>query len=865
MQKKQKLASFPYYWGNSPALDLIKIDQNEGEYPDKMAVLLAGVGNLRNVMATVAGLKQPFDGSVHFVLNDNDRQVLARNVFFLHFLWKYKGEENVAQQLTQIWYSVKIAEEEATMAQESLTELLSLPGGTDTLCGDRVTMSAEQFSQIRPVFELWLSLLTGEKVLQMTPQEQLRLTYQIPSAADGVDMFLHCIPKRHRSAANDWFTRGILLPRSDPRRKRAFRDNLTLAAWTPDVTPLYRAVQMLQGIPISMTAQYVGEIAAAINDDGVPFSEWDYLEVKAKYHQHDLLKMYSHYMFNVSDYINYPVLLETLRPLLRKENSKSVIITESINWTLYFPTEEVIPPFLRNMSLWKDLFQHAIEDLRHEPDRPGWAKGEADQQSTLRNATNTSIVEYLDNWELFNQYLRAALLVHKCPEFSHPVFSTKDVPKMSEVRNVSGMKMRDFLQELNTVCPFRHRINARRVNLLNGHERMLEFAVTLADMSQSSRDRFDNFRKSDVLVVFVAILAVFGDTILDTVVDPIMPDYLYRLEHPNYTGDIITHFAAYEKHTTSGNMQTPESCNLGATCPAVNTSQSELSQRAKELELQSIRLGILYAAKSTVALVTNPIAGVMTDRFGTNVPLYTGLVIVFSSTIAYAFSKSYTTLFVSRVIQGVGTSFSNVAAFAMVIAVFHDKEDRAKNVGFVNTGRNFGVLVGPVIGGVMYQFVGYSSPFLLIAGMTLVDGLLRLLLPKRETAPNDEDGDYSIFNLLKDPYVMTTAGITSTTLITETGYLADIRHGSRYGTAYAIAENAICLGIAVGLASSGTLLNALGFPWMMRTAGLLNVLLSPAALLLRNPPKRQEKFKLAIVYKEENQLETLSYKPQPLD
>ncbi|XP_066266545.1 synaptic vesicular amine transporter-like isoform X2 [Branchiostoma lanceolatum] len=450
-------------------------------------------------------------------------------------------------------------------------------------------------------------------------------------------------------------------------------------------------------------------------------------------------------------------------------------------------------------------------------------------------------------------------------------------------------------------------------------------------MSQSSRDRFDNFRKSDVLVVFVAILAVFGDTILDTVVDPIMPDYLYRLEHPNYTGDIITHFAAYEKHTTSGNIQTPESCNLGATClPAVNTSQSELSQRAKELELQSIRLGILYAAKSTVALVTNPIAGVMTDRFGTNVPLYTGLVIVFSSTIAYAFSKSYTTLFVSRVIQGVGTSFSNVAAFAMVIAVFHDKEDRAKNVGFVNTGRNFGVLVGPVIGGVMYQFVGYSSPFLLIAGMTLVDGLLRLLLPKRETAPNDEDGDYSIFNLLKDPYVMTTSGvgsaptglgfligaltasklleraacwlvmllgsigfgvftitlplcknlpqmlvpyfivglsrgITSTTLITEIGYLADIRHGSRYGTAYAIAENAICLGIAVGLASSGTLLNALGFPWMMRTAGLLNVLLSPAALLLRNPPKRQEKFKLAIVYKEENKLETLSYRPQPQD
>ncbi|CAH1233514.1 CBFA2T2 [Branchiostoma lanceolatum] len=515
MQKKQKLDSFPYYWGNSPALDLIKIDQNEGEYPDKMAVLLAGVGNLRNVMATVAGLKPSFDGSVHFVLNDNDRQVLARNVFFLHFLWKYKGEEKVAQQLTQIWYSVKIAEEEATMAQESLTELLSLPGGTDTLCGGRVTMSAEQYSQIRPVFELWLSLLTGEMMLQMTPQEQHQLAYQ--KNEQGVTNFYDSIPRRHQASAEDWFNNGILLPKSDARRKRACHDNVTLAAWTP---------RLLHGeMPTrhhAVTAQYVGDIAAGINN-GVSFSEWDYLEVKAKYHQKNLLKMYSHYiadvisrfaeMFdkghvschviladclslqahlpdntvrfdriftsNVSDYINYPVLLETLRPLLR--NTKSVIITESINWTLYFPAEEVIPPLEHNMSLWQDLFHHAIEDLRHEPDRPGWAKGQADLYTTLNNASNTSIVEYLDNGDLFNQYLRAALLAHKCPGSSHPVFSTKDVPKMSEVRNVSGMKMRNFLTELNTVCPSRYRINARRVNLLNGHERMLEWTLPESD------------------------------------------------------------------------------------------------------------------------------------------------------------------------------------------------------------------------------------------------------------------------------------------------------------------------------------------------------------------------------------------------
>ncbi|CAH1225548.1 SLC18A2 [Branchiostoma lanceolatum] len=482
-------------------------------------------------------------------------------------------------------------------------------------------------------------------------------------------------------------------------------------------------------------------------------------------------------------------------------------------------------------------------------------------------------------------------------------------------------------------------------------------------MFHDSRASFNSFRKSKVLVVFVTILAVFGDTLLDTVVDPIMPDYLYRLKHPNSTGDVITHYVPNEQLTTSGNIRTTESCNEGATCPpAVNTSKLELLQRAEELKEQSVRVGVLYATKATVALITNPIAGYLTDRFGTNVPLYIGLVVVFSSTVAYAFSTSYAALFASRAVQGLGSSFSNVAAFAMIVAAFPDKVERNKNVGFANAGRNLGVLVGPIIGGTMYQFLGYSSPFLLIAGMTLVDGILRLLLPRRETSANEDEGDYPLFNMLKDPYVMTTTaflfvemttelliwgsvpvvmmitmdatawqqgvgllptgvgflvgaftepklegkagcwmmtllgsvgfgifttilplcrnipqmiapyfivgiarGITETTLMTEIGYLADIRHDSKYGRAYAIAETANCLGIAVGLGMSGALLNALGFPWMIRMAGLTNLLLSPAALLLRNPPRRQQMDKLAIVYTEENQLKTLLHRPQPQD
>ncbi|KAI8488596.1 hypothetical protein Bbelb_336250 [Branchiostoma belcheri] len=256
----QRTPCYPYYWGNSHAQDLIKIEQNEVEYPDNMAILLAGVGNLRNVMATVAGLEQSFKGNVHFALNDSDPQITARNVLFLSFLWKYRDHEEVARKLTQIWYSVKIAEEEALMVQECLRELLSLPEYTDKLCGGTVTMAAEQVAQIRPVLKLWLSLLSGERTLQATPQEHLHCTYTHQENADGVDKFMRSIPTRHRASAEDWFKTGILLPRSDSRRKTR-RDNFTLAAWKPAQDEILRYES--SELPTNSDGEIFGEIAAA--------------------------------------------------------------------------------------------------------------------------------------------------------------------------------------------------------------------------------------------------------------------------------------------------------------------------------------------------------------------------------------------------------------------------------------------------------------------------------------------------------------------------------------------------------------------------------------------------------------------------
>lgn len=68
------------------------------------------------------------------------------------------------------------------------------------------------------------------------------------------------------------------------------------------------------------------------------------------------------------------------------------------------------------------------------------------------------------------------------------------------------------------------------------------------------------------------------------------------------------------------------------------------------------------------------------------------------------------------------------------------------------------------------------------------------------------------------------------------GYLVDIRHVSVYGTVYAIADVAFCVGFAVGPALSGTIVQSIGFKWMLRVMALITLCYAPLHLMLRSPP-----------------------------
>ncbi|NXH89721.1 VMAT1 protein, partial [Edolisoma coerulescens] len=115
-------------------------------------------------------------------------------------------------------------------------------------------------------------------------------------------------------------------------------------------------------------------------------------------------------------------------------------------------------------------------------------------------------------------------------------------------------------------------------------------------------------------------------------------------------------------------------------------------------------------------------------------------------------------------------------------------------------------------------------------------GLLRLL-------PGAPPGQRA----LRSPSLLR-PGMVDSSMMPIMGYLVDLRHTSAYGTVYAIADVAFCMGFAIGPSTGGAIVRALGFPWLMVIVGVLNVAYAPLCWLLRSPPAAEER--MAILRQE---------------
>merc|ERR1712117_533314 len=193
------------------------------------------------------------------------------------------------------------------------------------------------------------------------------------------------------------------------------------------------------------------------------------------------------------------------------------------------------------------------------------------------------------------------------------------------------------------------------------------------------------------------------------------------------------------------------------TTTLATTTLSAEQKKHKELVEENLEVGVMFASKAFVQLIANPFVGRLTNTIGSSIPMFAGFIIMFLSTVIFAFGRSYAVLFFARALQGIGSSCSSVSGMGMLADRYTDDKERGNAMGIALGGLALGVLIGPPFGGFMYQFVGKTAPFLILAFLALADGCLQMLILQPEVIKTDEPAP-SLKALIKDPYILVCAG-----------------------------------------------------------------------------------------------------------
>jgi multidrug resistance protein len=139
---------------------------------------------------------------------------------------------------------------------------------------------------------------------------------------------------------------------------------------------------------------------------------------------------------------------------------------------------------------------------------------------------------------------------------------------------------------------------------------------------------------------------------------------------------------------------------------------------AEHLGANGFIVGLLVSSFAIAQLITAPMWGRFSDRYGRRPALLVGLTASAIAYVVFAFANALWLLFLSRLVQGAGGGTVSVIQAYVADAV--RPEERAKGLGWLSAATNAGVALGPVLGPVASHW-GSSGPGLAAAALCVIN------------------------------------------------------------------------------------------------------------------------------------------------
>src|SRR6059058_3541957 len=139
---------------------------------------------------------------------------------------------------------------------------------------------------------------------------------------------------------------------------------------------------------------------------------------------------------------------------------------------------------------------------------------------------------------------------------------------------------------------------------------------------------------------------------------------------------------------------------------------------ARELGGGALIVAILMGAFTAAQLLSAPLWGRFSDKYGRRPALLVGLSASCVAYVVFAFAGSIWLLLLSRIVQGAGGG--TVGVIQAYVADSVEPDNRAKALGWLSAATNVGVAIGPAIGSAALR-LGSRGPGLAAAALCLVN------------------------------------------------------------------------------------------------------------------------------------------------
>jgi MFS family permease len=110
-----------------------------------------------------------------------------------------------------------------------------------------------------------------------------------------------------------------------------------------------------------------------------------------------------------------------------------------------------------------------------------------------------------------------------------------------------------------------------------------------------------------------------------------------------------------------------------------------------------------------------------------------GLIVLAAATIMLHLGTTIAMLIVARILQGISAAVVWVVGLALLADTI-SKDEVGHAMGYVFLGMSLGILLGPVLGGIVFEKLGYDAVYIMVYCLIAVDIALRLVAIEKKVA-----------------------------------------------------------------------------------------------------------------------------------